>query len=96
MLKPSPSTVNCQSAVTLTVVSLTPQLHCPRIWSVTPATVGFGATDIFETFTDRCQSVFNDTDSGVVAHTILLSGYQDSVAGSENRPYKESGKFNDC
>ena len=66
------------------------------LWSVTPATVGFGATDIFETFTDRCQSVFNDTDSGVVTHTILLSGYQDSVTGSENRPYKESGKFNDC
>jgi hypothetical protein len=30
----------------------------------------FGATDIFETFTYRCQSVFSDTYSGVVAHTI--------------------------
>ena len=68
--KPSPATVKSQSSVILTVVHLPPQLHCPRIWSVTPATVGFGATDIFETFTYRCRSVFSDTDSGVVAHTI--------------------------
>ena len=45
VLKPAFSAVNCQSAVTVTVVSLPPQLHCQSIWSVTlAATVGFVAT----------------------------------------------------
>ena len=36
-LIPSSSAVKSRSLVTLTVVSFPPQLHCPSIWSVTPA-----------------------------------------------------------